>query len=128
LIELDLDLSAQGNVRKYHVKKKAALQKELKTIESQSVALKSAEKKTKQASVQFLLQTLKGNKSKILISKLCFQILREVAVTAMVTKARKTFWFEKFFWFISTENFLVSFRLSKKNLLKLQYLLNLTFL
>jgi hypothetical protein len=35
------------------------------------------------------------------------QILREVAVTALVTKARKTFWFEKFFWFVSTENYLV---------------------
>jgi hypothetical protein len=34
-------------------------------------------------------------------------MLREVAVTALVTKARKTYWFEKFFWFISTENFLV---------------------
>ena len=30
-----------------------------------------------------------------------------MAVTASVTKARKTFWFEKFFWFVSTENFLV---------------------
>ncbi len=34
-------------------------------------------------------------------------MLREVAVTALVTKARKTYWFEKFYWFISTENYLV---------------------
>ena len=64
------------------MKKKSAAMKEMKTIESQSVAMKSAEKKTK-------------------------QMLREVAVTALVTKARKTYWFEKFYWFISTENYLV---------------------
>ena len=34
-------------------------------------------------------------------------MLREVAVTALVTKARKTYWFEKFYWFITTENYLV---------------------
>lgn len=45
-------------------------------------AIKSAEKKTKAA-------------------------LREVAVSANIIKARKTFWFEKFYWFISSENYLV---------------------
>ena len=40
--------SLQGNARKFYVKKKSAAMKELKTIESQSVAMKSAEKKTKQ--------------------------------------------------------------------------------
>lgn len=46
------------------------------------MALKNAERKTKQA-------------------------LKDVATIGTITKARKTQWFEKFFWFISTENYLV---------------------
>lgn len=45
------DFLLQGNARKFYVKKKSAAIKELKTIESQSVAMKSAEKKTKQVSI-----------------------------------------------------------------------------
>ena len=33
--------------------------------------------------------------------------LRDVAVSANISKARKTYWFEKFYWFISSENYLV---------------------
>lgn len=45
-------------------------------------ALKSAERKTKET-------------------------LKEVETTTRIKKARKTYWFEKFFWFISSENYLV---------------------
>lgn len=45
-------------------------------------AFKSAEKKTK-------------------------QILKESAKIAVINKARKTHWFEKFYWFISSDNYLV---------------------
>ncbi len=45
-------------------------------------ALKSAEKRTKQT-------------------------LKEAAAVAKILKARKVHWFEKFFWFISSENYLV---------------------
>jgi len=82
LVEIDLDLTAQANARQYFVQKKSAAVKERKTIESGSVALKSAEKKTKQH-------------------------LKEMSKIATINKARKVFWFEKFFWFISSENFLV---------------------
>ena len=82
LIEIDLNLSAQANARKYFVQKKSAAVKEKKTVESGNVALKSAEKKTKQQ-------------------------LKEMSKIATINKARKVFWFEKFFWFISSENFLV---------------------
>ena len=44
----NLKIPVQGNARKYYVKKKSAAIKELKTIESHGVAMKSAEKKTKQ--------------------------------------------------------------------------------
>ena len=82
LIEVDLSLSAQANARKYFVQKKFAAVKEKKTVESGGVALKSAEKKTKQQ-------------------------LKEMSKIATINKARKVFWFEKFFWFISSENYLV---------------------
>ena len=82
LIEIDLNITAQANARKYFVQKKTAAVKEKKTVESGSVALKSAEKKTKQQ-------------------------LKEMSKIATINKARKVFWFEKFFWFISSENYLV---------------------
>jgi len=44
MVEIDLDLTAQANARKYFVQKKSAAVKERKTVESGSVALKSAEK------------------------------------------------------------------------------------
>ena len=62
-VELDIDLTAQVNARKYYDKKKSARLKEQKTLQSHSVAMKSAEKKTKAT-------------------------LREVAVSANITKER----------------------------------------
>jgi predicted ribosome quality control (RQC) complex YloA/Tae2 family protein len=35
------------------------------------------------------------------------QALKQVAVNAKMIKARKQYWFEKFLWFISSDNFLV---------------------
>ena len=81
-VELDIDLTAQANARKYYDKKKSAALKEQKTLQAHSGAIKSAEKKTKAT-------------------------LRDVAVSANISKARKTYWFEKFYWFISSENYLV---------------------
>ncbi|XP_015913965.2 ribosome quality control complex subunit NEMF [Parasteatoda tepidariorum] len=82
LVDIDLDFSAYANARKYYDMKRAHSKKEQKTIESSEKAFKNAEKKTKQA-------------------------LKEVAVTTSITKARKVMWFEKFLWFISSENYLV---------------------
>lgn len=81
-VDIDLGLSAYANARKYYDQKRHFAKKEQKTIESSEKAYKSAERKTKLA-------------------------LKEVAVMTSVTKARKTFWFEKFLWFISSENYLV---------------------
>ncbi|KAJ9582431.1 hypothetical protein L9F63_003229 [Diploptera punctata] len=82
LIDIDLDCTAFANARKYYDKKKNAAKKEIKTIESQGKALKSAERKTKQT-------------------------LKEVKAITSINKARKFYWFEKFFWFVSSENYLV---------------------
>ena len=35
------------------------------------------------------------------------ETLKEVETTTRIKKARKTYWFEKFLWFISSENYLV---------------------
>ncbi|XP_060068947.1 ribosome quality control complex subunit NEMF-like [Ylistrum balloti] len=81
-IDIDLSVSAYANSRKFFVKKKQAAKKEQKTIDASAKALKSAEKKTKET-------------------------LKEVATAASINKTRKTYWFEKFLWFITSENFLV---------------------
>lgn len=81
-IDIDIDLSAYGNARKYYDQKRHAAQKEQKTLDASNKALKNAELKT-------------------------HQTLKEVAIKTSITKARKVLWFEKFMWFISSENFLV---------------------
>ena len=82
LVDIDLSLKSFANARKYYDLKRHAAKKRQKTIESQTKALKSAERKTKQT-------------------------LKEVQISANINKARKIFWFEKFFWFISSENYLI---------------------
>ncbi|XP_039446062.1 ribosome quality control complex subunit NEMF homolog [Culex pipiens pallens] len=82
VVDVDLALSAFANARKYYDQRRFAARKEQKTIESSSKALKNAEKKT--------LQTLK-----------------DVRTQTTISKARKVYWFEKFYWFISSENYLV---------------------
>ncbi|XP_071079995.1 ribosome quality control complex subunit NEMF-like [Haliotis cracherodii] len=81
-IDIDLSLSAYANSRKFFDKKRQAARKEQKTMDASKKAFKSAEKKTKQT-------------------------LKEVATIASINKTRKTYWFEKFLWFISSENYLV---------------------
>jgi predicted ribosome quality control (RQC) complex YloA/Tae2 family protein len=70
-----------NNFFRYYDKKRSAARKQQKTLESQNKALKSAEKKTKQT-------------------------LKEVQAMTNISKSRKVYWFEKFFWFISSENYL----------------------
>lgn len=81
-VDVDLSLSAFANATKYYEMKRSAAKKEQKTIEASGKALKSAEKRT-------------------------HQTLKDVNIQATITKARKNYWFEKFIWFISSENFLV---------------------
>eukprot|EP00794_Sanderia_malayensis_P020402 gene20402-22415_t len=82
LVDVDLSLSAFANARLYHDHRRQAANKEKKTVDASKLALKSAERKTKQT-------------------------LKEVATSAVINKARKTYWFEKFLWFISSENYIV---------------------
>ncbi|KAF9346640.1 hypothetical protein BGX26_001841 [Mortierella sp. AD094] len=82
LIDLDIYLTAFANARKYYdVKKQSAIKQE-KTMAHASKAFKSAEKKIRQQ-------------------------LQEVQITTSIQRARKPYWFEKFMWFITSENYLV---------------------
>ncbi|CAL8285252.1 unnamed protein product [Lota lota] len=82
LVDVDLSLSAYANAKKYYDHKRTAAKKEQKTVEAAQKAFKSAEKKTKKT-------------------------LKEVQTVTTIQKARKVYWFEKFLWFISSENYLV---------------------
>ncbi|CAA0824105.1 zinc knuckle (CCHC-type) family protein [Striga hermonthica] len=81
-VEVDLALSAHANARRYYEMKKKQESKQEKTVTAHEKAFKAAERKTRQ------------------------QLSQEKAV-ASITHMRKVHWFEKFNWFISSENYLV---------------------
>lgn len=81
-VEVDLALSAHANARRYYEQKKRQENKQEKTITAHEKAFKAAEKKTRQ------------------------QLSQEKAI-ATISHMRKVHWFEKFNWFISSENYLV---------------------
>ncbi|KAJ3312320.1 hypothetical protein HDV04_003213 [Boothiomyces sp. JEL0838] len=83
LVDVDIYQSAFANARSYYTAKKVAIEKEKKTILASAKALDNAEKKI-----------MKNLASKELNS-------------AKITKYRCPMWFEKFLWFITTENYLV---------------------
>ncbi|EGF84317.1 hypothetical protein BATDEDRAFT_8510 [Batrachochytrium dendrobatidis JAM81] len=82
-IDLDIYSTAYANARRYYGAKKVAITKQSKTMEQSAKVVKMAEMKI-------------------------FQHLASVQKTAVsITKIRKPYWFEKFLWFVSSENFLV---------------------
>uniref|UniRef100_A0A182JMM1 NFACT RNA-binding domain-containing protein n=1 Tax=Anopheles atroparvus TaxID=41427 RepID=A0A182JMM1_ANOAO len=82
VVDVDLALTAFANARRYYDQRRFAARKEQKTIESSSKALKNAERKT-------------------------IQTLKDVRTQTTISKVRKVYWFEKFYWFVSSENYLV---------------------
>ncbi|KAF9354639.1 hypothetical protein BGX34_010898 [Mortierella sp. NVP85] len=82
LVDLDISLTAFANARKYYDEKKQAGLKQEKTLAHASKAFKNAERKIRQQ-------------------------LQEVKITTSIQRARKPYWFEKFTWFITSENYLV---------------------
>lgn len=81
-VEVDLALSAHANARRWYEQKKKQESKQEKTLTAHAKAFKAAEKKTRQ------------------------QLSKEKSVAA-ISHIRKVHWFEKFNWFISSENYLV---------------------
>ena len=82
VVEIDISKSAHANARVYFDSVRVASQKEQKTIEASKKAFQNAEKATQQS-------------------------LKQIDVTARIEKLRKSYWFEKFLWFISSDNFIV---------------------
>ena len=83
---IDLGLNAAGNVSALHTQRKQHKEKLAKTEEQAALATKQAESKLRSD-----------------ISKFddCVERSRHLS------KVRKRFWFEKFYWFVTSENFLV---------------------
>ncbi|XP_071685642.1 uncharacterized protein [Rutidosis leptorrhynchoides] len=81
-VEVDIGLSAHANARQWYEQKKKQESKQEKTLTAHAKAFKAAEKKTLQ------------------------QLSQEKTVAA-ISHIRKVHWFEKFNWFISSENYLV---------------------
>jgi len=84
IIDINLGLSPWANARDYYDQRRSAAEKEQKTMQSSTKALKSQEAKI----AHDLKKGLKQEKA----------ILRPV---------RKQMWFEKFSWFISSDGYLV---------------------
>tara|TARA_B100000683_G_scaffold4382_1_gene4747 strand:- start:45948 stop:49148 length:3201 start_codon:yes stop_codon:yes gene_type:complete len=81
-VSVDLGLSAHANASMRFAAKKKHAEKFDKTMDAQARAVAAAEAKAKAA-------------------------IEKVANGAVISKARQTLWFEKFNWFITTENCLV---------------------
>ena len=81
-VDVDLGLNAYTNAQNYYQTKKKVESKMEKTIANQSKALKGAERKAKQE-------------------------IKNVEVKSAILQMRKPHWFEKFIYFVSSENFLV---------------------
>lgn len=83
-IDIDIQLSAQLNIRKYFEIKKRSHEKEEKTKAAADVAIQHAEATA--------LRDLEKHK---------------ITMMKDQNKNRKVFWFEKFSWFVTSENYLV---------------------
>lgn len=81
-MDVDLTVSAHLNVKRYFEIKKKSYSKEQKTKDAADIAIKQAEATAARDLAKFKQSVVK-------------------------TVQRKVFWFEKFIWFISSENYLV---------------------
>ena len=81
-MEVDIGLSAFANIEQYYEQRKFASSKKDKTSAAFEQALKAAEKKA-------------------------LREMKEVKVKQTILKVRKAHWFEKFYWFISSDNYIV---------------------
>eukprot|EP01125_Pyxidicula_operculata_P002654 TRINITY_DN124_c5_g1_i2.p1 TRINITY_DN124_c5_g1~~TRINITY_DN124_c5_g1_i2.p1 ORF type:complete len:1071 (+),score=346.11 TRINITY_DN124_c5_g1_i2:76-3288(+) len=82
VVDIDISLTAHANAREYFAKRKRAEEKKDKTMIAADQALKSAERAAKQK-------------------------LKEVKMKQSVKQIRKPYWFEKFNWFITSDNYIV---------------------
>lgn len=85
LVSVDLSLGAHANARRHYEIRKSAAAKMEKAVAVTDRTLKAASKRA----------ATEAHK------------IEEEAVAASIRARRKTLWFEKFFWFVSSENYLV---------------------
>eukprot|EP00166_Cyanidium_caldarium_P004456 ctg_47.g27 len=95
-VTLNLDGNAHGNAQRYYEARRKATEKEHKTIDASDRALKAAQSKA--------LKVLRGQWNAPAKGK---RPAGRNAALNTVTEMRKPLWFEKFRYFISSENFLV---------------------
>lgn len=92
VVEIDLNLGAYENAKKYYTKRSNLIEKEKKT----ELAAKNVLSHAKEAASAQVDKHKKGVK--------------------VIRTNRKVYWFEKFYWFISSENFLcISARDAQQN-------------
>uniref|UniRef100_A0A7S4SG76 NFACT RNA-binding domain-containing protein n=1 Tax=Alexandrium monilatum TaxID=311494 RepID=A0A7S4SG76_9DINO len=82
VVPLDLSLSARANVARLHAARKQTREKTSKTMAQAEQAIKQAERKAQQD-------------------------LQKYQLKQSIRRVRQTWWFEKFHWFLSSENYLV---------------------
>jgi hypothetical protein len=85
LVKVDVRLSAAANARSYYAEGKAAKEKESKTLLAAEHAIKRAEQ---------------------LVAESAAKHLAAASTVKSIRIARKPQWFERFFWFITTEGLL----------------------
>lgn len=85
LVSVDISLGAHANARRHYEMRKSAAAKMEKAVEATDRTLKAASKRAA------------SEASKI----------EAEAVAASIRARRKALWFEKFYWFVSSENYLV---------------------
>jgi len=83
-VDVDTNITAQMNIRKYFEIKKKSHEKEQKTKSAANIAIRDAE-------THAVKEITKHRQQKVKVGD----------------RMRKIFWFEKFDWFISSENYLV---------------------
>jgi predicted ribosome quality control (RQC) complex YloA/Tae2 family protein len=89
-IDVNLDLSAHANACAHYDARKKHADKTRRTLEVSERALIAAEKKAQEA-----------------LAKVRRTASAKTGVAAAAAAARKAYWFERFHWFISSENYLV---------------------
>jgi predicted ribosome quality control (RQC) complex YloA/Tae2 family protein len=89
-VEVDLDLTAHANARAHYDARKKHADKTRRTLEVSERALIAAEKKAQEA-----------------LAKVRRTASAKTGAAAAAASARKPYWFERFHWFISSENYLV---------------------
>ena len=81
-VEIDFTISIHSNIQHFYDLKRNAAEKLERTLKANQKAIKSAEQHVKQD-------------------------VKSLKVVESISKLRKIYWFEKFNWFISTENYLI---------------------